>query len=942
METQNPHAHPLNISIFCDCSVDTDHVYASLGNYTAEVHIHNEASTELLTLLIAVEPVLEDVIEIQETYTPKAVPLDVDFVIRQTTNDDVPPINVWCALISDASMGNDSITSFATITQDTSGHIRHQYTIDKTNSTPEITCENHVSSFIYSGEIKQQENFTNVTLITNANGDHAVRTGDDVIFYLIITEGSHAVIDIIFGDSNTEAITDYDDQLSYAVPIEIHHTYSDAIEASVEVHLTNAYFTTTVYLPHVLLAQNVVQGLTVDFPSRLLIGESGSADVAITVTPDNSLPITTNVSCYWNLGSGNNITEFSEELSNGQVYEKPITFLRDNVGLANEVTISCYNLVSTQNLTAYTDVYEEVIGISFNQSTLYVMKDNLMSIEISLDYGSHVSYAIQLGNGDEVTFVNDNKFASNASFVATLTYDVIGNFTPSVEARNELSSTSGSSEEHVTVQNEIANLALSVGFEYVWPPGIAEYSLLALETQEDIHNMHCHMVYYTNGSSETFTSYEYVDSLAPSEVFHFTYAMSRPLLGNTTVNATCSNMVSNTTIETTTLVTLDAVILEHLVSNETVLWTNTTLMILDIQRFGTNSCFQFDMGDNRDEVLYGSASFCEPYAADANDDDLYQIIEPGAAQLHHEYVYRAFGIYNVTVFAFNHVSNDTISAKAEVLDWPCIPPNITFPGNESDVDVPLVIQKSVHFTIQPDTFIDCMKTRRFTNTWELYPDGSTTPIDTRGGDNYDVYQPEPFRQQRRLLDYGLYRLVYTASMFNVTPAQINSSDTYFEIVSTPLVPGFREGGYSIHSYDTITRLDLAGGSFDLDVEPDVKVGMTFVWLCRRGDEEDVDVESGRTISMNFGTSNTDDQGGCFGTGSGRLQLSDSTDVLTIDTKYMLPDKNYTFSGIVYKDDREAMVSHQMYIEKSEAPVLEIRCVEVVRVDFISASTSTYI
>ena len=903
--------------------MDTEHVYSAIRNYTAELLIHNEASTEELTLLIVVEPVLEDTIEIYENYTPKAVPLDVMFVVRRTTIDALPPINVWCDFVPDMAVDNTNETTFAALTLDLNGEIEHQYTVDEINSTPRITCENHVSSFVYDGEIKLRENFTNITLGSSSNADYAVRTGDEVLFVLNITEGSHAVIQIDFGDTNTETITLHEAVLSYEEPIEIQHTYTDPITATVTVELTNEYFTVSSNMPYDLIVQHIVQGLSIDYPPNILVGDTGEGTLDITVTPDGGLPTPTDVSCYWNMGAGNNVTEFSEELSTGQEYVKPLTFVQANVGLGNEVSISCYNLVSSQELNASIDVYEEVLGISFVQPPLFALKNHPMFMQIFLEFGSHVSYNVQLGNGDEVTLINNNTFATNNSFPAALVYSGIGNFTPSVVAENLLSSVSGTLDDHVTVQNDIAHLDISVGAEYIWPPGIAEYEIVALPEQEDIHNMHCTMVYYNNDTTDLFTSDLYVDAMSASDVVSFTYDMSRPLLGNTTVNATCGNMVSNTTIQATTLVTLDAVILKNLTTNETVLWTNTTLMIVDIERFGTNACFQFDMGDGRDFILYGSTDFCESYALDPTDPELYQQVEHGTIQLYHEYIYRQFGEYNVTVFAFNHVSNDSLTTEAEVLDWPCIPPNITLPGNESDIDAPLLIPKSVHFFIQPDTFIDCMKTSRFTNVWELFELGSAIPLATSGGEDYWVRQPEPFQQERRLLAYGSYELLYTASMFNVTPEQINSSITYFDIVSTPLSAGFVEGYYSVHPYDTMTQLDLVGGSFDLDVEPEVKTDMTFTWLCRRSDEDEVDVDSSN-VPMGFGTSNTEDNGGCFGTGRGVLDLPDSTGLLAIDTKYMLPDTNYTIDGWVFKDDREATVRHHMYIEPSEAPVLEMR------------------
>ena len=820
----------------------------------------------------------------------------------------------------DTSLDATNTTVFHAITSTSHGYIHYQYTVDKTNATVSITCENHVSRLTYASEIKLQENFTNITVTADSNEDSAVRTNEDVVFQIFITEGSHAVVNVDFGDTTSETITTHDTLLSYESAIEIHHTYTESMAAIVKIELRNYYFNVTTFLPYALLVQNLVEGLTIECPAEVMIGESGEGTISISVKPDVSLPIPTNVSCDWNLGSGNNVTEFSTELSTRQDYVKPLTFVRDNVGLGNDVSVSCFNLVSSQELDASIDVYEEVIGLNFVQPPLYALVNQPMSMQIFLQYGSHVSYVVALGNGESVTLTNNNTFATDHPFVAFLTYDGIGNFTPIVEARNEMSSISGIIDDHVTVQNDIAHLNISVGSEYIWPPGSAEYIITASAAQTEIHNMHCHLVYYNNKTSEH-SSYQYIDSMEASDMFSFTYNMSRPLLGNTTVNATCGNMVSNITIQATTRVVLDAVILERLITNDTVLWTNTTLMILDIKRFGRNACFQFDMGDGREHILYGSSDFCESPAVDASES--YQHIEPNTMQPYHEYIYKRFGKYNVTVFAYNHVSTDTLTTEAEVLDWPCIPPNISFPGNFSELDNPMIINKSVSFTINPEVVIDCMKTAKFTNLWELYVTGAPTPMVISGSDVRWVYRPEPYQQQSRLLPYGSYSLVYTASMFNVTPEQISSSVTYIEIVPTPLEAGFIEGNNGTHAYDTITQLDMKMASFDPDVEPDVKSGMTFIWLCRREHEDEVKADS-NLIRMSFGMTNSDDKGGCFGTGSGRLEEPEDSGVLSINTKYMLPDMNYVIQGIVYKDDREASTVHRIYIAPSEAPILSLR------------------
>ena len=906
-----------------------EHMFADSGNYTLSLPIHNDASTADHDLFIIVEPNLDTTMSVSELYIAKPVPVDALFSFNLETTG-LPPVNIWCEFIHDFSLNNDSTSLFIIMSDTEESSASFTYTVDKVNATPVFHCENHVSKFDYHGLIKQQENFTNVTILSSANVNKAIPTQEEVIFSILISEGSHAVIEIDFGDGTTDLINTYETVLSYVDYINVTHIYAEAGTVDVKISFTNFYFNVTYKLPYQLLVQNKVQGLTLDYTGNVVIDTTGTGSKTITVHPDDSLPIITNVSCFWELGSGNNFTEFSDELSLGQEYRKDITFIRANVGLARSINISCFNLVSTQNIEAIIDVYELISGMSFVQPPLYALKNNELSMLIFLEYGSHVTYRIELGNGDEETLVSDSVFGSNAPYSANLIYTGIGNFTPNVIAFNEISEETLLSTEEVIVQNEIAHLEMSVGPSYVWPPGTAEYTILAQSNQEPILNMHCHIEF-----GYGLSSYTYFDSLSALETVTFQYSMSRVLLGNTTANATCGNMVTNTSISATTEVILDAVILKKLLCNETVLWTNTTLMILDIKRFGQKSCFEFEMGDSKDNFIYGSDEFCRDFAV---TPDLYYAIEYNTITIFHEYVYPSFGEYNVTVFAFNHVSNDTIIAPAVVLDWPCFAPNISF-ANESDVDIPLKIFKSVAFIILPEVVIDCMKTQRYTNVWSLISSETGSQVHTQGDELNIINTPELFVMERRVLSYGNYTLVYSAGMFNVTPPQNNASEMFLEIISTPLIAGFSEGNISTAEYNTLIQLDLIGASFDPDVESKVKSEMTFEWLCRESYEEEHQ-KNPEIINIPSDTVLEEDIGGCFGNGPGKISISDG--ILRLNTYYLRPNTSHLIDAYVHKDDRVAFAQHQIRIEKSSSPVITLRYVYVVCLFDMYLTTIFYI
>ena len=61
------------------------------------------------------------------------------------------------------------------------------------------------------------------------------------------------------------------------------------------------------------------------------------------------------------------------------------------------------------------------------------------------------------------------------------------------------------------------------------------------------------------------------------------------------------------------------------------------------------------------------------------------------------YTYDAFDVYTVSVYAFNHVSNQTLQTTTVVKEWYCYTPNITFEDNVTDANNIPQFYKSIEF-----------------------------------------------------------------------------------------------------------------------------------------------------------------------------------------------------------------------------------------------------
>ena len=197
------------------------------------------------------------------------------------------------------------------------------------------------------------------------------------------------------------------------------------------------------------------------------------------------------------------------------------------------------------------------------------------------------------------------------------------------------------------------------------------------------------------------------------------------------------------------------------------------VITLHVRRFGTHSCFEFSMGDGN-SYLYG-VPWCNVHAVITG---LQLIpIEFGTMTIVVNHTYETFNIYNVTVYAFNHVSSDRRSTIAIVKEWYCYRPNITFAENLTDSSNPLQFMRSQDFYIRPTVQIDCMKSYNQSST-EWHVRRGPTLVDT-------LENVVAFHHPIRHLPYGVYTIDFTVEMEGAAE-YFDRKTIYVEIIPTPL------------------------------------------------------------------------------------------------------------------------------------------------------------
>ena len=239
----------------------------------------------------------------------------------------------------------------------------------------------------------------------------------------------------------------------------------------------------------------------------------------------------------------------------------------------------------------------------------------------------------------------------------------------------------------------------------------------------------------------------------------------------------CSNMMSYQLLSHTVEVIWDQVILDSFTGGSPVWRTNVSSLTLTLTRFGTHSCFKFDMGDGN-TTFYG-----RPWCASQEPALTLIPLEHDTMEFQVNYTYDAFDVYTVSAYAFNHVSNQTLQTTTVVKEWYCYTPNITFDDNVTDINNIPQFYKSIEFYINPvEIEVDCMKSfNQSTDRWQVRPLGTSTVYATADDVRF-FYHPVRMNE----LPYGEYEADLSIAMTGFEHVSAEAR-IYFEITATPLI-----------------------------------------------------------------------------------------------------------------------------------------------------------
>ena len=208
----------------------------------------------------------------------------------------------------------------------------------------------------------------------------------------------------------------------------------------------------------------------------------------------------------------------------------------------------------------------------------------------------------------------------------------------------------------------------------IWTPGIGTWSVALGLNQPYLVGINCS---WTVGNILT-TANNFLPILNESAPHVMTYTFKKADVGLQPLSVNCSNMVSWMSNSWNVSVILDTVDLGSFTSDGPVYFNSTINFLLNVTRFGTGGCFEWNMADNSQNTIM-QAGTC---TGNVTKIGTYLQILPGTMLLNFTHVYTKVGAHNVSVRGFNHVNDGSKFLMVNVLDWTCFTPNVTLNNSQ--------------------------------------------------------------------------------------------------------------------------------------------------------------------------------------------------------------------------------------------------------------------
>ncbi|XP_078613154.1 polycystin-1-like [Branchiostoma floridae x Branchiostoma japonicum] len=399
--------------------------------------------------------------------------------------------------------------------------------------------------------------------------------------------------------------------------------------------------------------------------------------------------------------------------------------------------------------------------------------------------------------------------------------------------------------------------------------------------------------------------------------------------GDYVVTVTAENQVSSVNTNTTLAVRQGIILQSFGNTGPAPLPNSTVSLVLNVTQFGTDSCYLFDMGDERVRVVYG-VEICKEIDYFKKDEI---VTIDSTDTIVHDYSYNQDGFFDVKVTAMNRVSFQEMKTRVKS-GWPCMRPFVQIIGEYRDILSPRVETKSSRVRLGSNVEIDC-RTTKVNITWAIH---KVVLIEGEELTNETGFALQPYPLEHiseatgteivippLTFDIGLYKLDITVAMPGFEGLE-NGDSMYLSVVKSRLVVGIKGGASRPIGYGLPMVLNADELSYDPD-EPHNKTGLLFSWLCRKSDESvPKGCSNNATLLAETRNRTHNSSEGCFGTGYVLKGFSDGN-FTAYNTSMLRVNMTYIFRVEMRKDDRCMTSEQSILIVEGDPPDVEIRCVD---------------
>lgn len=331
---------------------------------------------------------------------------------------------------------------------------------------------------------------------------------------------------------------------------------------------------------------------------------------------------------------------------------------------------------------------------------------------------------------------------------------------------------------------------------------------------------------------------------------------------------------------------------------------------------GTNSCYVFDGGDGT-------------FLGFGHSDCSYENRSMQFTQLLKNYFsfghnYSSLGRFDVSLKAWNLVSNFVVVDKVVVVKIPCSFPTITVPEFVRDFDTRLVTTPLQTLRFRVLVNIDCRATNERDIEWTatLISSSSKEALSNGIDLNPNNRKLEYVTIPAKTLMYGVYQITCNVSM--VGQDEVYSiEEGFIEIRGNPLIPSIDGGSFVQRAFDKPCTFD---GSDSRDPD-NLHSNLSFYWFCRSA-SDDIPMDLYPLSEQGVVGKATAFNATSFCSSSGKGTLMSAGASISIHTASLQPYSSYAVTLFVAKtvnqQFRISNFSQVVTIVDGDPPVVKIR------------------